>query len=95
MSNQKKYQAELFYGYQESESGIYHSFELADQCTHTDVFEVSGRLAELLDTKPGNPDFTFGTMYVDLPEPLIERIKAEAVMEYLAKCAESEGGDGL
>jgi len=94
MNNLKKYQAELFYGYQECESGIYHSFELADPDAHTDVFKASERLAELLDTKPGSTDFNFDTMYVDLPESLVERIKAEAIMEYLAKCTESEGGVG-
>lgn len=93
MSNPKKYQAELFYGYQECESGIYHSFELADPEVRTDVFKASKRLAELLDTKPGSPDFNFDTMYVDLPESVVKRIKADAVREYLEKHNEPEGGE--
>lgn len=93
MSDPKKYQAELFYGYQECESGIYHSFELVDPDAHTDVFAASERLAELLDTKPGSPDFNFDTMYVALPESLVERIKTDAVREYLEKRSKN-GGDG-
>lgn len=80
---QKKYQAELFYGYQEGECGIYHSFELTDPEAAEDTTELAEKLAGLLDTKLGSDDFNFDSMYVDLPATLVERIKADAIREYL------------
>ena len=82
-SKPKKYQAELFYGYHGCECGIFHAFELTDPDVSTDRRELAKKLADLLDTKPENDDFNYNSMYVALPEPLVERIKAEAVKEFL------------
>ena len=82
---QEKYQVELFYGYQEGECGIYHSFELTDPDESADAGEMAEKLASLLDTKPDNSDFNFDTMYVDLPESVVKKIKADGVREYLER----------
>lgn len=94
MSNQKKYQAEIFYGYQECEDGIYHAFELTDPDTRKDEDDMAEKLADLLDTEPSDDRFDYDSMYVALPESLVERIKAEAIMEYQEKHGKGDVGGG-
>lgn len=94
MSNQKKYQAEIFYGYQKCEDGIYHSFELTDPDARKDEDDMVEKLADLLDTEPGDDRFNYDSMYVALPESLVDRIRADAIREYFEKRDKAGEGDG-
>lgn len=74
-------QVKLFYGWQETENGIFHSFEAVDPIKKGTGVEQ--RLAESLDTNTESADFNWDWMYVNLPESLIQRIKRDAVAEYI------------
>lgn len=77
------YQVKLFYGYEESESGIYHAFKATDPNVNTDAEEIGRELAEQLDRDIEDDCFGCRSMYVNLPETLVTKIKADAVREYL------------
>lgn len=81
------YQADLHYGYQRSHDdyGTYHAFELTDPDEKTDEGAMGEHLACLLDTTTEDEDFNFDLMRVNLPESLVEKIKADAVREYKAQ----------
>lgn len=74
-------QVKLFYGWQETENGIFHYFEAVDPIKKGTG--VERRLAESLDTNTESADFNWDWMYVNLPESLIQRIKRDAVAEYI------------
>ncbi len=78
-----KYQIELFYGYEDGECGIWHSFESHDPDAQTDGDEVKERLADSLDISSDSVDFNYDSMYIDLPESLVKKIKDDAVKEYM------------
>lgn len=78
-----KCQIELYYGYEETECGIYHSFKAIDPDVEHDDAVIAKELAEQLDTKLDCYRFSYDSMYIDLPESLIERIKADAIREYI------------
>ena len=79
-----EHQIELYYGYQTGECyQVYHSFEATDPTETTDDDTMAGQLADLLDPTPDDEDFYFGSMHIQLPETLVDRIKAEGVQEYL------------
>lgn len=59
--------ADLYYGWHECESGIYHSFELQPDGAPVDSDAVSGRLAKLLDTTPDDTNFNWNIMRVSVP----------------------------
>lgn len=76
------YNVELCYGYFEGECGIYHAFRLvAPEKDFPDDVEKS--LAESLETKADNPNFIWDCMHLNLPDAVVERIKADGVREYL------------
>lgn len=78
------YNVELCYGYFEGECGIYHAFRLvAPEKDFPDDVEKS--LAESLETKADNPNFIWDCMHLNLPDAVVERIKADGVREYLYK----------
>ena len=75
------YNVELCYGYFEGECGIYHAFRLvAPEKDFPDDVEKS--LAESLETKADNPNFKWDCMHLNLPDAIVERIKADGVREY-------------
>lgn len=78
-----KYQVELYYGYEEVECGIYHSFKAVDPDVGHDDAVIARELAEQLDTEPECYRFSCDSMYIDLPESLIARVKADAIREYI------------
>lgn len=90
MSNEKIL---LYYGFEEGECGVYHSFEAVDPDARTDDDEVANRLAELLDCQVGDDSFDYTSMFIQLPTTLVERIKAEAVQEHLKASKETEKGE--
>ena len=78
------YNVELCYGYFEGECGIYHAFRLvAPEKDFPDDVEKS--LAESLETKADNPNFKWDCMHLNLPDAIVERIKADGVREYLTR----------
>lgn len=79
----KQYQVELYYGYEISDCGVYHAFEAADPEAATDGDEIAAGLAEVLDTSVDDETFDYNSMYIQLPDTLVERIKADGVKEYL------------
>lgn len=78
-----RYQIELFYGYEDGECGIWHSFEAHDPDAQTDGDEVKERLADSLDISSGSIYFNYDSMYIDLPESLVKKIKEDAVKEHM------------
>lgn len=76
------YNVELCYGYFEGECGIYHAFRLvAPEKDFPDDVEKS--LTESLETKADNPNFKWDCMHLNLPDAIVERIKADGVREYI------------
>ena len=72
------YNVELCYGYFEGECGIYHAFRLvAPEKDFPDDVEKS--LTESLETKADNPNFKWDCMHLNLPDAIVERIKADGV----------------
>lgn len=82
MNEKKNYQVGLYYGFQETEDGTYHAFEATDSESVVDD-NMAERLAELLDTTVNDDRFDYNLMPVRLPDSLVERIKADAIKEYL------------
>lgn len=84
------YNVELCYGYFEGECGIYHAFRLvAPEKDFPDDVEKS--LAESLETKADNPNFKWDCMHLNLPDAIVERIKADGVREYSISSMTAEG----
>ena len=79
---QEKYQVKLFYGWEEGECGIYHAFKAVDPNADHNDDQIGAELAEQLDREPKDDNFDFNSMYVNLPESLIKRIRADAVQDY-------------
>lgn len=79
-----KYQIELFYGYEEGECGIWHTFEAHDPDACSNEDETKERLADSLDVSSDSLYFDYDSMYIDLPESVVKKIKDDAVREYAA-----------
>lgn len=80
---EKKYEIMLYYGYENNESGIYHAFEAVGPNEDIDDDEMGAQLAGALDLDADDSRFAFNAMHIKLPESVVERIKADAVKEYL------------
>ena len=78
-----EYQIELFYEYEDGECGICHTFEVHDPDVHKNEDEIKERLVDSLDIPSGSVDFNYDSMYINLPESIIKKIKDDAVREYL------------
>ena len=83
------YKVELHYGYQESESGVYHAFELADRSEHIDCEKMGEDLASRLDTTAEDQNFNWDLMDVAIPTATVERIRSSVINDVMAAC----GGD--
>lgn len=80
----KKYAIELYYGYEEGECGIYHSFRALEPGHAVNEDLIAKDLAEQLDCVPEDDRFNHNSMYIDLPVSLVEKIQQDAVRAYLA-----------
>ena len=78
------YHIELFYGWQETEHGTYHSFLAADP-DHILNDDMGEELAEQLDTNTNDERFSWSSMPLSLPDSLIHRISQEAITNYLER----------
>lgn len=78
-----KHKIELFYGCERGEEGVYHSFLTGDPDDHSDLETVEKALADMLSLDPDDQSFNWDSMYIDLPDSVVEKIKAEGVKEYL------------
>lgn len=79
------YQVKLYYGYETSETGVYHAFQALPPGAKVDSFEIGKELAEQLDRDIQDDNFYYGCMHIELPNELIAKIKEDAVREYLTK----------
>lgn len=73
------YQIELHYGYERSHDTYetYHAFEATAIEDVVDSDRMAAKLADTLDCRPDDEDFNWNSMYIDLPEKTVERIRAE------------------
>lgn len=86
-----KYEVELYYGYEESTYGIYHAFEAVGKDDDVDSDEMAKDLAMMLDCVEVNDDdeeeisdrFNCNSMFIALPQSVVDQIKADAIKEYL------------
>ena len=76
------YQIKLYYGYEENECGIYHSFRAEDPDVKVDSDEIARDLAEQLDREADDVRFNYGSMYIDLPQSVIDKIQGDAITQY-------------
>ena len=80
-----KYYINLNYGYEQTESGIFHSFIALSPDMHVNDNKMETLLAIMLDADPVESNFDWNSTFVDLPDDLIEKIKQDAIKEYLEK----------
>lgn len=90
--SEKTYRIELYYGYQECESGIYHAFDAVDPQGHHDDEKMAVKLSDTLDTTPDDVNFHYNSMHILLPASVVATIRADAVNDFLTSMA--EGTDG-
>lgn len=88
----RKHQIELYYGWEESECGMFHAFFAGDsESQNLDAETAATRLADMLDISADNKNFNWNHMSISIPEAVVEKIKAEGVEEYLHR-EESQNG---
>lgn len=80
----RKYYAELYYGYQETEEGIFHAFNLEDLDNLPDANHAAAKLAGLLDTTTKDERFNWDCMDVQLPDGLVAHIQQQAVRKAIS-----------
>ena len=75
-----EYQIELYYGFVDGEGGPFHAFEVKDpkEPIEEGIAEV---LANTLDTVESDENFDWDSMFLPLPDSLVQRIKADAIKE--------------
>lgn len=97
--SEKTYRIELYYGYQECESGIYHAFDAVDPQERHDDDKMAVKLSDTLDTTPDDDNFHYNSMHILLPASVVARIRADAVNDFLKSMTEDAGrtshGEGL
>lgn len=78
---ENKYQALLYYGIEdnETECTTFHAFRAVDPKLPHDDSKIAAELAAQLDCKPEDDCFQCRSMYIDLPESLIQRIQHDAI----------------
>lgn len=76
------YKIELYYGYEDGESGIFHAFCATDPDIIDDDLKMGKRLAETLDLDVNDKNFNWDSMYITLPDSLVQKIKKDAVDEF-------------
>ena len=79
------YQIKVFLGYEDSDYGVSHSLTLADP-DNCDIGQIVDRLADELGIEEdGESEFDWNEFDFALPQTLVDRIKKDAVEEYLEK----------
>lgn len=73
------YQINLYYGYEENECGIFHSFQAESPDAKVDTDEMRKALAEQLDVEADDDRFNWGSMYINLPESVVAKIQADTI----------------
>ena len=84
------YQVELYYAYQECESGIYHAFEAVDPAANMDGDKMAEKLAAMLDTFPEDERFSCKSMLIKMPPSVVQMIEDNALKGYFASQRELE-----
>lgn len=80
--NKRDYAARLCYGWEETDCGIFHSFELTPENDDVDSGEMKKILMNSLDAQEDR--FDWNHIPVRIPDALVAQIKADAIVEYLA-----------
>ncbi len=94
--NERPYHIELYYGYQECESGIYHAFDAVDPQGKHDDEKMAVKLSDTLDTTPDDANFHYNSMHILLPASVVAKIRADAVNDFLTSVAEgTDGGNHI
>lgn len=91
INRSNKYEIELFYGYEESPYGIYHAFEAVGMDDDLDSCDMEKELAQALDCievedsgeEVVSDRFNYNSMFIALPQSVVDQIKADAIKEYL------------
>ena len=85
-SPRSKYQALLYYGIEENatECSIFCAFKAEDPASPADDDSIANELAAQLDCTPDDDCFQCRSMFIDLPQSLVERIQKDAIDRYLA-----------
>ena len=91
MSKRSNYEVELFYAWEESPYGTYHAFEAVGMDENADSDEMARELAAVLDCVSYSDEegeiisdnFHCNSMFIALPQSVIDQIKADAIKEYL------------
>ena len=85
-----KYQALLYYGIEdnETECTTFHAFHAVDPKLPHDDSKIAAELAAQLDCTPEDDCFQCRSMYIDLPESLVRRIRHDAVVSVIEMGAE-------
>ena len=84
MNGHGPYQVELYYAYQECESGIYHAFEEVNPAANMDGDKMAEKLAAMLDTSPEDERFSCKSMLIRLPASVGQMIEDNALKGYFA-----------
>lgn len=80
-----KYYINLNYGYEQTEAGVFHSFVALSPEMSVRDDKMETLLAVMLDADPVESNFDWNSVYVDLPDDLIAKIKQDGVNEFLEK----------
>lgn len=91
MIKRSDYKVELYYGYEETDCGIYHAFEAVGIGDGVDSDEMCNDLAMSLDCLEINDyneevlseRFNCDSMLIALPQSVVDQIKSDAIKEYL------------
>lgn len=70
---------QLYYGYVESDEGIFHAFSAEDPINPPDSGNIADELAGLLDTVPEDTRFGWDCMDIRIPDSVVERIRKAGV----------------
>ena len=84
------YAAHLYYGWEETDCGIFHSFELTPENVDVNSDEMKKNLMVSLEAQEDRFDWSY--ISVRIPDALVAQIKADAIAEYLTanKSADSK-----
>lgn len=77
------YKVKVCYGYYNDDDGICHIFKLLDPKTPFDD-DIREEMADVLCTSADDEKFNWDNTSIEIPQTVIEQIKADGVKEYLA-----------
>jgi len=73
------YQINLYYGYEEHECGIFHSFQAESPAAKINTDTMRKDLAAQLDLDADDERFNWNSMYINLPDSVVAKIQADTI----------------